>query len=505
MRRIVLQILKNLLLIVIILLLSLSIFSTNWAVSTFNFLNFDEVLFQLTTPIKSASSTILSSFIWESLIRALLATGVIFIVLFFIFHYFSGHRFDFTIQFKKKKFQFSINGSTFKRMIRIACFVMALGIFYYCLDKMLILDYVKAQSEESSFIEDNYVDPKEVTITFPEQKRNLIYIYVESLESTYFSEDLGGASPYNYLEPITDLTKENISFSDTELFGGAVNAKGTGWTSGAMVAQTAGIPLKNSLDNITGISTMLRGATALGNILDDNGYHQMLMIGSDKSFGNRGTYFTDHGNYDIYDYYTAKQRRKIADDYYVWWGFEDSKLFDFAKEEITSLASFDQPFNFTMLTANTHPVGGYVDEGCPYLFGNNYYNSIYCSATQLQEFVQWIQQQDFYENTTVIIVGDHTSMEENLYPEDTNRRIYNVFINSAITEGNFHNRQFTSMDLFPTTLASMGVTIEGDQLGLGTNLFSSKKTLLEEVGDQDAFDNEINKYSSFYMNNFYYS
>lgn len=42
-------------------------------------------------------------------------------------------------------------------------------------------------------VEDNYVDPDRVNITFPEQKRNLIYLYLESMESTYADKSSGGA------------------------------------------------------------------------------------------------------------------------------------------------------------------------------------------------------------------------------------------------------------------------------------------------------------------------
>lgn len=38
------------------------------------------------------------------------------------------------------------------------------------------------------------------------------------------------------------------------------------------------------------------------------------------------------------------------------------------------------------------------------------------------------------------------------------------------------------MDMFPTALAAMGVKIEGDRLGLGTNLFSREETLAEKYG-----------------------
>ena len=66
--------------------------------------------------------------------------------------------------------------------------------------------------------------------------------------------------------------------------------------------------------------------------------------------------------------------------------------------------------------------------------------------------------------------------------EDYVRTIYNVFINSALEANNTVNRTFTSFDLFPTILASMGVSIDGDRLGLGTNLFSNRLTLSEELG-----------------------
>ena len=50
----------------------------------------------------------------------------------------------------------------------------------------------------------------------------------------------------------------------------------------------------------------------------------------------------------------------------------------------------------------------------------------------------------------------------------------------------------------------MGVKIDGDRLGLGTNLFSNKKTITEEYGF-DYVDGEISKKSSFYNTNINFS
>ena len=128
--------------------------------------------------------------------------------------------------------------------------IIATIIIYVCLDKIGFIKYTKNQFRESNFIKENYTNPKKVDITFPEKKRNLVYIYVESLESTYFSKELGGETQSNLLEPITKITKDNISFSDTNKFGGALTVTGTTWTTGAMIAQTSGLPLKLNSFNV---------------------------------------------------------------------------------------------------------------------------------------------------------------------------------------------------------------------------------------------------------------
>ena len=117
----------------------------------------------------------------------------------------------------------------------------------------------------------------------------------------------------------------------------------------------------------------------------------------------------------------------------------------------------------------------------------------------------WLQQQDFYENTTIVIVGDHSSMDngyfERVSSEGYERHIYNCIINSAVTTENTQNRAFCAFDMLPTTLAAMGCTVEGERLGLGTNLFSSVPTLLE--WDGQAFLDEVAQNSEYYTEKFF--
>ncbi len=41
--------------------------------------------------------------------------------------------------------------------------------------------------------------------------------------------------------------------------------------------------------------------------------------------------FEQHGNFKIVDYNSAIENGWIDKDYHVWWGYEDIKLFEYAK------------------------------------------------------------------------------------------------------------------------------------------------------------------------------
>lgn len=242
------------------------------------------------------------------------------------------------------------------------------------------------------------------------------------------------------------------------------------------------------------------GATTLGDILQQNGYQQALLIGSDATFGGRRLYFTEHGDYTMWDYVYSQQTGQIPEDYYVWWGYEDAKLFDFAKQHLLELARDGQPFNLSLLTVDTHFPDGYPCDLCQDDFDDPYSNVIACSSRQVAAFVEWIQHQPFYENTTIVLAGDHVTMDVdcgNLIGEDYPRRTYTTIINPAAeVRDPDQYRDYTTFDIFPTTLAALGVEIEGDRLGLGVNLFSGKQTLLERDGEQ-KMTQELKRQSDF--------
>lgn len=496
-------ILKYLLIFILILLCILLYFSTSWGLKAFNFLDFDEILFQLTAPLEGTEQSIIDGFKNESLFPAIHYSFIILIILILFNIIFNVSEINIDIQLWNIKIKYDLKAKYIKLVCYVLLIISGLTTIGISLNNIGFYDYLERNFTNSyDLYKEKYVDPEKVKLTFPENKKNLIYIYVESLESSFYDEDNGGINVENPMTPLYDLSQESTNFSHSSNNGGFYAYVGTTFTTGSLVAQTSGVNLRinNWSANAGKYKTFIPGAYSLGDILKREGYNQEFMIGSDKSFGNRGSYFESHGNYYVYDYNKAIELQRVPRDYEESWGVEDYTLFEIAKEELTRLSNEDKPFNFSILTTDTHPPTGYVRDDCDAPFESKYSNAIYCSCLEINDFVRWIQKQDFYDNTTIIIAGDHLSTVVDYLDQKTNRYVYNLIINSSLTSDNTTNRDFSAMDMYPTTLAAMGVTIEGDRLGLGTNLYSDKKTLSEELGI-DKYNKQLGSSSIYYSKN----
>ena len=345
---------------------------------------------------------------------------------------------------------------------------------------------------EKEFIEYYYVNPAEVEISFPEKKRNLIYIFMESMEMTYGDPSVGGDFDENVIPELTELGLSGDDFSEPGRLNGAVVYNGTNWTMAGMFAQSTGLPLKVPTDLVNHLDLVeefFPSVTALGDILEKEGYHNELLVGSYGDFGGRENYYRHHGDYEIYDLRTAYENGDVPKDYYVWWGIEDKKLFRTARRQILRLADEEKPFALTLLTADTHFEDGYLCEDCEDDFKENDYADVMrCSGKRVSNFVKWIMTQDFYENTTIVICGDHLTMDTDFCDDvdaDYQRRTYMTILNSAAGEKDRY-REYSTLDMYPTTLAAMGADIEGEKLGLGVNLYSREATLTEKYGYENV-------------------
>ncbi len=474
--------LKNIIIVFAFFLSFLAFFSAEWYVNIFGKIGFRAIIFTLFSPMEGTASGI----VYDWLLKGLLPT-VICTVLLSLFYFL---RFNLKVTLKKA-----------------VCIIICISLWAHGIVVTQIPLLVNGMVTKTKIYDTEYYSPKVQKITFPKQKQNLIYIYLESMETTYLSTKEGGGLKENVIPKLYDLAKNNTNFSHSDGVGGWEFVTNTSWTSAAIVAQTAGVPLTLPLLNTVPKkdANLLPGITTLNDILHQNGYTQTVMFGSKASYGGKQNYFKQHGVDKILDYNTAITDGIIDKNYFVWWGMEDCKLIEYAKKELTTLSKGDKPFNFTMLTADTHHISGYNCDLCKTEFDKQYKNVLHCSSKQISEFVDWIKAQSFYENTTIVLIGDHLSMDQQFFTDNVDgsytRRVYNCFINSKATAQNEKNRTFTPMDIFPSTLAALGCEIEEDRLGLGTNLFSNKQTLVEKM-TLEKLNKELNKTSKFYKQNF---
>ena len=487
------KVIKKVLLYIVIYIVIATSCGFDWAYDSFNKCNLEKIIFQLSEPLDGTSSEVVISGILNTFGKSLLiliGLNVLYALL---------------IKFLKNNLKIKEKNVSMINLILVL--LVIIGFCIYSWIKVDVGEYIKNIVTASTFIEENYIDPKSVKITFPEEKRNLIFIVLESMEVSFMDQAHGGALDINLIPEITKLMEENISFTNKEDgLGGAQDVAGTGWTIGALASETTGLPLKvagfNTANNPN--ENFMPGAVGLGDLLEKEGYNQLFICGSPIEFGGRDDFYRLHGNYEILDYNRAVEEKRYIGEK-VNWGFPDYDLYEFAKQEITRLSKESKPFNVTFLTVDTHHPIGYICKECTNEYDYEYYNVVRCASRQVGEFINWAKEQEFYDNTTIVILGDHPTMVSDprlCITEDYTRTMVNVFINPIINDTNVDlktSKQITSMDFYPTILSSIGVNIEGNKLGLGTNLFSNEKTLGDKFGIS-KMDKEINLRSEFYIN-----
>lgn len=474
-----------------------------WYVSAYK-VGFAEFIFTLMSPMKGTGSESLRDGVMSCFPKIGLCILLFAIVYFFV----TPNRFSKRLLFRiapkiPQRYFYIMFLSSMYLLVTIALGLILHKAYY----RMGVDEFVELRRSKTLIYEQEYVSPaKDNVISVSSTPRNLIHIVMESMETSYASTNVGGCLEYNCIPNLTKLALENDSFSEPNNVGGFFRTSNTGWTMAALLAFHSGIPFSFPINGnlMSERKNFAKGITSLGDILNGYGYEQVFLCGSDAEFGGRKSFFEQHGNYLIYDYETAHEKGDIPEGYKVWWGFEDEFLYKIAKKELLRLSNNNKPFNLTLLTVDTHHRDGYVCNLCSNEYETKTANVVRCADKQVQEFIEWCKTQEFWSNTTIVITGDHLRMDKSFsdeYQLNQTRKIYFSILNSAKTYTKKSPRQISSLDVFPTILSAIGFNIKNGRLGLGTDLYSNEKTLMEKYG-QEEFNNEISKYSDFYMRNF---
>lgn len=345
---------------------------------------------------------------------------------------------------------------------------------------------------ESSFYEENFVSEENFSIIPPEHKRNLIYIFMESMESGFTSAENGGLLNENLTPNMQNLAAQNTNFGDNGTMRGGMNLQGTSWTVAGLLSKTSAVPYFSPFITKDGKKKCLPKLKKLGDFLYDQDYNLVFSMGSKKQFEDRDIVL-EQQHFEIHDIDWYKENNLLDKNYQVFWGFEDQKLYEFAKIELEKLSGQEKPFFYSMLTVDTHFPDGYKCGLCGEEYAERIENVFACADKQLYSFIEWAKEQPWYENTTIIITGDHTYLDAPLnnfitrnssLPKkeiESRRRFLDIIINPAPELKNAgQNRKFSSFDVMPTVLEALGNKIDGKGIYLGRSLYSEEPTLVEK-------------------------
>ncbi len=442
--------------------------TANWTIKTFGEVTYSQIMFHLYQPQFFEPRLV------ESWAKNAPMTAAIIVVVLYIFYR--------LLKFKRPNW-----APIVKKIAFVASwlfFAAGIGFVLWRLNLGVIIEYAfkKHEIKYSAFYETNYVSPTDVEIRFPEDKRNLIVIFAESMETGFINPYYFGD---NLMPRLSALAQNNYNFSDTEGIGGGFQFDGINFTQGGMLGQFCGLPLKVPMldrqDAFNPEGGLFDKALCLTDILSANGYEQSFMIGTPSKFSDTDGFIESHGRIRLLDQprLTGEEKSNLKKH------IKDADLFRFAKVEIERLAATDRPFAFTIMTMDTHFGTDTFDERVckmKYPEEDRIKNVISCGDSQIADFVEWIKSQPFAEKTEVVVLADHLMMKGNVWKKGDDRRVLNIFINPVqIPQSErLKNRRFCALDIFPTLVESLGAEIEGSRLGLGVSLFSGKPTLIEQ-------------------------
>lgn len=399
------------------------------------------------------------------------------------------------LHLNKKIIEYINNKTKYTLLIFCVCILYLLVILMIFNNKFKVYEYIKFEIFPSYFgngntdpIETLYSAPKKDEIFF-EKKQNIVIILAESLENS-FNESRAGEKLILGLERLQHVSQYNNKY---------INVYGTGWTIASMTGWFFGLPLKVprgvvDLNEYKSRHGFLPGAESIFEILKENGYQLVFMLGSSKYFSGKDILFSSHGQFDIMDLeYFKKEGWSLDEHSGTGWGYSDAFIFAQALDEYKKLMASGKPFVLFIETVDTHSPDGF----CPP--GRRKYNDIRDAFLELDRNIAEFAQKIWNDNVILIILGDHFFMgEPDFMLPWGERRIFNLFHGDIPSIPEKKREEYISaLDMAPTILQAAGARWGGDQYGLGISLFSEQSSLLEIYGN-DKFNEILSTWSPFY-------
>ncbi len=333
--------------------------------------------------------------------------------------------------------------------------------------------------------------PPETSKRPPPKQKNLILIYIESLERSY-----------RYLPPTKEAFTKLAQIEDAGLsIRNIGQVYGTHYTAAGLTASQCGVPLLPKgifnfhanpnnhsaliFDEMVGLDKFLPNIDCLGDILSRDGYLASYINGSNLASYSIGDMFLSHGYERVFGLNalsdpTFEPRQNI-------WGLDDDAFFEKAHEELAYLSKQDRPFLFSMLTVSTHGPDAFLDKKCnfPTTSKSSIPAAIFCTGNHVQKMIDEVERLGLSGNSIIVIISDHLSMRNTLessiagYSDPRNN-----FFTVLRTEQKslIINKPGTMIDVYPTLLELLGYKLSDSKANMGVSLLSEQESLRTRFG-----------------------
>ena len=353
--------------------------------------------------------------------------------------------------------------------------------------------------EVAEYVKGHYAKPNDQYFGLA-KGRNVIYIHLESTQQfliDYKLKDENGVE-HKVMPFINSLYHSNSTFSFSNFFhqvkAGKTSDSETlfenslfGLNQGALFTQLGG---KNTFE-------------AAPNILKQTqGYTSAVFHGNSGTFWNRNETYKHLG----YDYFFDASYYNVTEDNSFQYGLNDKPFF---QQSVKYLEHLQQPFYTKFIAVSNHypysqlsgdetgfPLAQTKDETI-----NSYFSTANYMDTAVHEFFDYLKQSGLYDNSIIILYGDHYGISNARNKElaqllGKDRDTWSNFDNAQVqrvpymihipgmTQGKIIDTYGGQVDALPTLLHLLGVDTQ-NYIQLGQDLFSPDHKQLVAFRDGD--------------------
>ena len=328
-------------------------------------------------------------------------------------------------------------------------------------------------------------------------KPDVMVIYLEGIERGFADREIYG----DVYAPLDDWIARGVEFTNVD------EVEGTQWSIAGLAATLCGLPLlPNGLrfrNNFTDQAEFLTDHTCLSDILAEREYNLSFLKGTDKSFAGFDHMLTSHGFADVMDKQAiaAKHPEDEVAAATAGWTIDDQLLLKTARAEYLAQTASPDPIAMMIETIGPHGTSSALSRDCSddgqAHETTDVVAAVECTLDAVGRFLTFLDDNRQDRPTVVLLMSDHLNHSPKIM-RDLDRDIRRntvVFIGLGfespvgIATGQIAQHA-TMLDVYPTTLAWLGLAAKDARAGLGVSLFGTQKTLIEEFG-RDGLDAQL--------------